>query len=224
VMEDLPISLKLSIISFMDAKTRNIALKDKHERLPPVQFLQNAREIIPESHVLNKKDFEELDKVGFVIKDDFLGKEKLQLAFEEANSLLSRGKLQRAGMGGSTEYWQNEKARSDYVLWLNSAFDSSFDSENIESIRDVIKQIDQIKHQLNDDINFESEKNQMHLTCYPGDGARYMRHLDAHVGASPRKITCLYYINPNWNRKMAENSEFIFLTRTKKRTTERKNL
>jgi len=145
----------------MDTKTQSIALKDtKHERLPSVEFLKVSRDTIPESHFLTKKDFEELDNVGFVIKDNFLGKEKLLQIWEESNSLHSRGKLQRAGMGtGVSDHWVNEKARSDYVLWLNSAFDTSFDNEGIDAIRKLINTIDQIRHQLNEDINLDSQKN-----------------------------------------------------------------
>jgi len=42
------------------------------------------------------------------------------------------------------------------------------------------------------------KKTQIHLTCYPGNGARYVRHLDAFVGASDRRITCIYYLNNTW--------------------------
>jgi len=174
----------------------------KNARLPPIEFLHTSQDTIPESHFLTKKDFEELDNIGFVIKDNFLGKEKLLEIWEESNSLYNHGKLQRAGMGtGASDHWVNEKARSDHVLWLNSAFDTSFDNEGIDAIRKLINTIDQIRHQLNEDINLDSQKIQMHLTCYPGKGARYMRHLDAYVGASARKITCLYYINPNWKEE-----------------------
>lgn len=33
-------------------------------------------------------------------------------------------------------------------------------------------------------------------TCYPGDGARYIRHLDSPNGS--RKLTCLFYLNKDW--------------------------
>ena len=36
--------------------------------------------------------------------------------------------------------------------------------------------------------------------CYPGGGARYVRHLDnpGGAGCNGRLLTCLYYLNPAW--------------------------
>ena len=36
------------------------------------------------------------------------------------------------------------------------------------------------------------------MACYPGEGARYVRHLDAFEGGTNRRLTCLYYMNKNW--------------------------
>jgi len=191
-------NLKLSILSFMDTSTQSIALKVKNERLPPVKFIPKGK--ILESRIINEKDLEDLSKLGYIIKDSFLGIEKLHSIAQEAKSLYSSGKLKRAGMGTGSDYWKNVKIRSDYVLWLNSVFESTHDGEGVEAIRELIKSIDQIRNDLNEDIGLESDEIQMHLTCYPGEGARYMRHLDSYVGSSTRKITCLYYINPNWKQ------------------------
>ena len=53
-----------------------------------------------------------------------------------------------------------------------------------------------------------SLKDQLHrrevqLTCYPGGGARYVRHVDALGGAGSvgRRVTCIYYANPSWKRE-----------------------
>jgi hypothetical protein len=44
------------------------------------------------------------------------------------------------------------------------------------------------------------------LTCYPSNGSRYIRHLDAYVGSSTRRVTCLYYLNPEYNNNQ-DNSK-----------------
>jgi len=184
----------------MEPKARNIVLKDNHEKLPPVEFVKELVKEIPVSHFLSKEDFVELDEKGYIIKDHYLGENKLHQVWEEAKTLLANGKLSPAGMGTGGEHWQSAKARSDLVIWLNTVLESSWDNQGIEAIRSLIKNLDEIRLQLNEDINFNSDKFQSHLTCYPGEGARYMRHIDAYKGASTRRLTLLYYLNPDWKK------------------------
>jgi hypothetical protein len=37
------------------------------------------------------------------------------------------------------------------------------------------------------------------LACYPGEGARYVRHTDASDAVPGRTVTALLYLNPNWD-------------------------
>ena len=42
-------------------------------------------------------------------------------------------------------------------------------------------------------------REEMQVTCYPGDGARYVKHVDNNDGRQTgRKITCIVYANPDW--------------------------
>ena len=41
---------------------------------------------------------------------------------------------------------------------------------------------------------------QTHIACYPGGGSRYVRHLDASVHGSTRRLTLLYYMNEGWKQ------------------------
>jgi hypoxia-inducible factor (prolyl hydroxylase) len=47
-------------------------------------------------------------------------------------------------------------------------------------------------------------REEMQVTCYPGDGARYVRHIDNNAPVSPahrrtgRRVTCILYANPCW--------------------------
>lgn len=35
------------------------------------------------------------------------------------------------------------------------------------------------------------------LTCYPGEGSRYIRHVD-NGNENGRKLTAIMYLNPDW--------------------------
>lgn len=44
------------------------------------------------------------------------------------------------------------------------------------------------------------------LACYPGKGARYVRHTDASSSAPDRTVTALLYLNPEWDAQVGNGS------------------
>lgn len=41
---------------------------------------------------------------------------------------------------------------------------------------------------------------ELQAACYPGGGARYVRHVDALRGDAARRFTAILYLNPTWQR------------------------
>jgi hypothetical protein len=44
------------------------------------------------------------------------------------------------------------------------------------------------------------------LACYPGKGARYVRHTDASASAPDRSVTALLYLNPDWDAQVGSGT------------------
>lgn len=48
------------------------------------------------------------------------------------------------------------------------------------------------------------------LACYPGKGARYVRHTDASDSAPDRSVTALLYLNPVWDVQVGPSTTVPF--------------
>lgn len=52
------------------------------------------------------------------------------------------------------------------------------------------------------------------LACYPGRGARYVRHTDASDAVPGRTVTALLYLNTNWDVQVRAAKCWMLLSDT----------
>ncbi|XP_035536512.1 prolyl hydroxylase EGLN2 [Morone saxatilis] len=134
---------------------------------------------------------------GICVKDNFLGPELGNRVLEEVEVLNQSGKF-RGGQLVSQKSIPSRSIRGDQIAWVEGR------EPGCESIGALMAHIDEaVMHsaangQLGDCVINGRTKGM--VACYPGNGAGYVRHVDNPNGDG-RCITCIYYLNKNWDVK-----------------------
>jgi len=164
----------------------------------------------------------ELQEKGFIIRDNFLGSEKLQGIRQEASTLYEKGQLKVAGMNKGQDKWVHSATRGDSILWMDRE-DEDF-TKQYASLSNLMNELDSIRKELNQSCGFKSLAIQTQLARYP-PGTRYVRHRDAILPKEDkeknkedntannnynneeggnkltRRLTVLYYLNEGWQHE-----------------------
>lgn len=81
--------------------------------------------------------------------------------------------------------------RQDLTIWLPEP-DAN---DPFGTLRDALETL---RQQLNRTLYLGLHPPTVQVALYPPDGAFYRRHLDALPGSIDRRITCIWYLNPDW--------------------------
>ncbi|XP_041660349.1 prolyl hydroxylase EGLN2 [Cheilinus undulatus] len=134
---------------------------------------------------------------GICVKDNFLGPELGDLVLEEVEALNRSGKF-RGGQLVSQKSIPSRSIRGDQIAWVEGQ------EPGCQTIGTLMAYIDEaVMHsatngQLGDCVI--NGRTKAMVACYPGNGAGYVRHVDNPNGDG-RCITCIYYLNKNWDVK-----------------------
>jgi hypothetical protein len=136
----------------------------------------------------------------FVVIDNFLGPTQSALVRKACVKMDEDGLLQDSNMGKGNTKWASKKSRGDRLLWL-----TSIDPKDVpDPIRKCIRSLQAVQKSLIKEVPHLNlgKRISIQLACYPGNGTGYVRHTDAFRNNNPnetkRKITALYYMNPDW--------------------------
>ncbi|TWW77207.1 prolyl hydroxylase EGLN2 [Takifugu flavidus] len=134
---------------------------------------------------------------GICVKDSFLGPQLGDRVLQEVEVLNQTGKF-RGGQLVSQKSIPSRNIRGDQIAWVEGR------EPGCESIGTLMAHIDEAvmysaaNGQLGDCVI--NGRTKAMVACYPGNGAGYVRHVDNPNGDG-RFITCIYYLNKNWDVK-----------------------
>ncbi|XP_024132962.1 egl nine homolog 1 [Oryzias melastigma] len=134
---------------------------------------------------------------GICVKDEFLGSQLGSNVLEEVEVLNRSGKF-RGGQLVSQKNIPSRNIRGDQIAW-------------VEGQEPGCKNIGTLMARIDEAVMYSAANGQLGncvingrtkamVACYPGHGAGYVRHVDNPNGDG-RCITCIYYLNKNWDVK-----------------------
>lgn len=143
----------------------------------------------------------DLDTFGICVLDKFIGANYGNLILQEVKNLYLTGVFQKGELVNPNPYETKESVRCDVTTWVDGT------EPNCKHIGNLIKKLDVVVTTCNKmPNNGQLSKCKLHrrtkamIACYPGDGTYYKKHID-NPHKDGRCITCIYYLNQDWDIK-----------------------
>lgn len=133
---------------------------------------------------------ENLANQNYHIIDNFLPEHHVDQLRAIAKELYQQGSFQQAKIGRTIQSQQNNKIRGDEICWLDQF------QEN-EGIAHYLAVMNEMQHRLNQAFFLSLQEFETHFALYQ-PGAFYKKHVDQFQTTKNRKISCVYYLNENW--------------------------
>lgn len=133
---------------------------------------------------------------GFFYVDNFLGELVGDFVLHQVKEMHRSGALHDGQLAGRSSGISRRNIRGDKISWVSGV------ERGCEAISFLLTLIDKLIclciGRLGKSIIRERSKAM--VACYPGNGTGYVKHVD-NPNADGRCVTCIYYLNKNWNAK-----------------------
>ncbi|KAJ1103019.1 hypothetical protein NDU88_000449 [Pleurodeles waltl] len=138
-----------------------------------------------------------LHDVGFCYLDHFLGEVVGDCVLEQVKRMHSSGALKNGQLAGQLQGSVRSHLRGDQIAWVTGT------EEGCEAMGYLLSVIDRLIVLCGNRLGkyYVKERSKAMVACYPGNGAGYVRHVDNPNGDG-RCVTCIYYLNKNWDSKV----------------------
>ncbi len=146
------------------------------------------------SLVLNETICDELASKGYCILDNYLDEEHYQGLYHSANTLLSQDVFLRAKVGPSDSSVLHKEIRTDEIYWLDEVNNNPF-------VKAYLDKIHTLRQTLNQAFFLSMTEFESHFAIYQA-GSFYKKHVDQFKTNNNRKISCVYYLNPQWDNSL----------------------
>ncbi|XP_041108798.1 egl nine homolog 1-like isoform X1 [Polyodon spathula] len=136
-----------------------------------------------------------MNKHGICVIDNFLGEDRGLCILEEVKSLYDTGRF-TDGQLVSQKSDSTKDIRGDKITWIEGK------EPGCEMIGFLMSRVDDLVRHCNGKLgNYKiNGRTKAMVACYPGNGTGYVRHVDNPNGDG-RCVTCIYYLNQNWDAK-----------------------
>ncbi|GIY69981.1 egl nine homolog 1 [Caerostris extrusa] len=143
----------------------------------------------------------DLNDFGICVLDNFIGVKKGSLVLDEVKNLYYKGIFKKGELAIQNPYRKKESVRSDVTTWVNGTESECTNIGNLMKKLDmVVTTCNKVKSTGLMSCYKLHRRTKAMIACYPGDGTHYKKHVDNPHGDG-RCITCIYYLNKNWNVK-----------------------
>jgi SM-20-related protein len=126
---------------------------------------------------------------GYAILDGFLPREKINVLAQEAKTLHQQGQTHRAATGRKKGE-QPDNIRGDFIHWVDDTHPSARQQEYLHCM-------EELRGGLNQNFYLGLFDFEAHFAIYP-PGAGYRRHLDQFQEDNKRQVSCVLYLNEDW--------------------------
>ncbi|MFE8602274.1 2OG-Fe(II) oxygenase [Archangium violaceum] len=140
---------------------------------------------------LRDEEIQSLGEQGWFTRASFLGETEARAIHAEAKARVEAGQLRPAGIRRGADHTLDRDTRGDFITWVK-------EEERGSAISRLREAYAALGEALSAEAYLGLGRFDLQLAWYPGEGARYARHFDAFPGQSNRRVTALYYLNPDW--------------------------
>jgi SM-20-related protein len=134
------------------------------------------------------KIVDQISQSGYAIIDNFIDADLVKSLAQHAQSLKQMGAMKKATTGLNRNLHQ--EFRGDFIYWIEPV-DASPEEQSYLAL------MDELKDAVNQVFFLGLFELESHFAIYPA-GAGYQKHLDQFLGTEDRKITCILYLNEDW--------------------------
>lgn len=133
---------------------------------------------------------------GFCYVDGLLGELAGDAVLDQVKEMHRSGALQDGRLAGSVPGVHRRSIRGDKIAWVSGS------ERGCEAISFLLNLIDKLISVCASRLGGKAirERSKAMVACYPGNGAGYVKHVD-NPNSDGRCITCICYLNKNWNAK-----------------------
>ncbi|XP_027007958.1 egl nine homolog 1 isoform X1 [Tachysurus fulvidraco] len=162
---------------------------------PPGEDLSNGQIMSPQQKLATEYIGPCMNKHGICVVNNFLGDELGLGVLEEVRRLYTSGEF-TDGQLVSQRSDSTKDIRGDKITWIEGK------EPGCEKIAVLMSRMDDVVRHCNGKLgNYRiNGRTKAMVACYPGNGTGYVRHVDNPNGDG-RCVTCIYYLNKDWNAK-----------------------